>query len=931
MTEKKDTANKITSDISGARLYIVGIGMGDPRNLTAEAKEAIGSAQLLIGAPRVLAPYRETKRCIEAYKAEEIVRILEQERTREDGAAAAAVLVSGDSGFYSGARKLMEILKEKGHAVTVLPGISSLSYFCARIGMPWEDVKIVSLHGTKENLWQAVLTHEKVFAVTGGGVKEALSELAEKGMGTSVHGYVGERLSYADERIRQGSVQELSAYDYDGLTVLYLVNPHPAGSSLTGLPDTAFVRDAQRQTPMTKAEVRAVVMSKLRIRERDIVYDIGAGTGSVSVETALAASKGTVYAVECDERAIELCKLNKEAFCLHNMEIVEGTAPDALRDLPVPDAAFIGGSKGQLGGIIDSLVRKNPSVRLVIDTVTLENAQRAVDLLENGPFTDVEAVQIQVSRIRKAGQVHMAAAQNPITIVSARGAGAAKTAAKGILIAGAGSGSGKTTIVCGLLKILKDRGYDPCAFKCGPDYIDPSFHQKITGVPCYNLDPFFTDEQTLRQLYERHSAGRGAGVIEGVMGYYDGIGFTGEASTYSVAKALGVPVVLILDCKGMGSSVMAVLEGFLRHRGPSYITGVIFNRLAPQLYEQAAEACRALHVAPLGYLPDLGRPVLESRHLGLVMADEVQGLEEVVGRIADAAARTVDVEGLLRMAGAEKRGCGDADAAARTVDAEGLLRMEGTEQIGCSDADAEKRKGGWAGIDSVYINQSEEPVCCRIAVAQDEAFCFQYEDNLNFLAERGAQIIPFSPLHDKTLPECDALYLSGGYPELYGAGLEENVSMRKAVKDKIEGGMPCIAECGGFLYLHERLEADRENGFYKMTGVIKSDAVNKRRKGRFGYIEAALTKDCLLGQKGDTFRAHEFHYWESLAACADLNVYKPGNGSSWQEGLCTDTLYAGFAHLYFYGSPKIGESFLKAAAEYASVQRNSGGPVSVIK
>lgn len=890
--------------------------MGNPRNLTVEAKEAIEAAELLVGASRMIAPYQDRKRCVETYRTEEIVRLVEKERDKTDGAASIAVLMSGDSGFYSGTRHLiaaLDALKQETagsietaeYALTVLPGVSSLSYFCARIGKAWEDVKIVNLHGADENLWRAVMTHEKVFAVTGGNVKEQLQILAGRGMGDSVCGYVGENLSYEKERIMQGTAAQLAEHEYDKLAVLYLENPQAAGINLTGLPDESFVRG---ETPMTKAEVRSVVMSRLRIRDRDIVYDIGAGTGSVSVEMALAASKGKVYAVESDRDAVELCKRNAEKFGLHNIEIVEGTAPNILKELPVPDAAFVGGTKGRLPEIIAVLTEKNPAIRLVVNTVTVENTQSALKLLDTDAFIDMEAVQLQVNRIKKAGSGHMVTAQNPITILSARGSGAEraddtigqnnvqhtedskKVQSSGILIAGTGSGSGKTTLVSGLLHIMKMRGLNPCSFKCGPDYIDPSFHKKVTGEPCCNLDPFFTDEAALRRLYERHKSGHGISVIEGVMGYYDGLGFTDEASTYSVAKALQVPVVLLADCKGMGNSVMATVEGFLRHGGENLIKGVIFNRIAPTLYEKAAQAARALGVIPLGYLPDTKELSLESRHLGLVMADEVTDFEAVIGRIGDAVGQTADVDGILKLAGVEKR---EGGFPSNVIGRETEMSRETENDGECT---------------------------CRIAVAQDEAFCFLYEDNLHFLREHGAQIVPFSPLHDSALPVCDALYLSGGYPELYAEKLAENSSMRRDVKDKIESGMPCIAECGGFLYLHDKIESAEHGEFYKMTGVIKADAIYKRRKGRFGYIEVTPERDCLLGRKGDTFRAHEFHYWESTGESVDLTVLKPGSGASWREGVCTDTLYAGFPHLYFYGSPKVGESFIKAACEYSHRQ-----------
>lgn len=497
----------------------------------------------------------------------------------------------------------------------------------------------------------------------------------------------------------------------------------------------------------------------------------------------------------------------------------------------------------------------------------------------------------------------------------------------GILIAATGSGSGKTMFTCGLLRLLVQKGFNPCAFKCGPDYIDPSFHRRVLGVPSYNLDPFFTEEKVLRQLYETHGKAHGISVIEGVMGYYDGLGFTDEASTYSVAKALDIPVLLLVDCKGMGHSVMATVEGFVKHRRPSQIKGVLFNRMAPALYEKAAEAVRTLGVIPLGYLPESRELRLESRHLGLVMADEVQDFTEKIDDIARLIAKTVDIEGIVRLA---KGGMPAQPGQVPSC----FKEMESTHS-------------------AEYMSSTEcvnETSLC-IAVAQDEAFCFLYEDNLNFLREKGAKIIFFSPLHDSSVPAgCDALYLSGGYPELYAAQLEQNLSMKKDIREKITSGMPCIAECGGFLYLHEQLEASEKNVsqvsqeragdavgrieaekpeqvtkppikedkrcFYEMAGIIPAQAVNRRRKGHFGYIEVTLMQNCLLGKKGDSFRAHEFHYWESSMEQADLHVLKPGNGSTWTEGLCTNTLYAGFPHLYFYGSPEVGENFWAAAGRY---------------
>lgn len=425
-------------------IYIIGIGMGDTGSVTVEAEDAIDAAELLIGSKRILAPYMAGKRCFAAQRTEEILpwclhpelRTVQEYGTGAQAIEKIAVLMSGDSGFYSGAKALLAALAAEWgedavrRRIKVLPGISSLSYFSARIGKSWEDAEIVNLHGAQENLYQAVLTHEKVFAVTGGNAQQQLKLLAEHGLG-EVYGYVGENLSYAaglrqgdaetpQERLSEGTVRELAQKAYEPLTVLYLENPAAVSANLWGLPDESFARG---DVPMTKAEVRAVVMSKLRIKDRDVVYDIGAGTGSVSVEMALAARLGKLYAVESNPTAVELCKLNRDQFCLHNMEIIEGMAPEVLQDLPAPDVVFIGGSKGRLSEIVEQVYHKNPAVRLVINTVTVENTAKALALLESERFTGLEVVQLQVNKAKKAGAGHMMMAYNPVTILSARGKG----------------------------------------------------------------------------------------------------------------------------------------------------------------------------------------------------------------------------------------------------------------------------------------------------------------------------------------------------------------------------------------------------------------------------------------------------------------------------------------------------------------------------
>ena len=459
-----------------------------------------------------------------------------------------------------------------------------------------------------------------------------------------------------------------------------------------------------------------------------------------------------------------------------------------------------------------------------------------------------------------------------------------------VLIAGTGSGSGKTTVTSGLLQCLVNRGLDAAAFKCGPDYIDPMFYERITGARAGNLDPFFSDEKTLRWIISRAEERSDISVIEGVMGYYDGIGFTSEASTFSVARAVSAPVVLVINCRGMGASVGAVLKGFLDwpEITDSCIKGVIFNNMSEKLYRQAAEMAESMGVRPLGYLPRRAALTLESRHLGLVTAGEVADIKEKMKLIASEMEKTVDIEGIIDLA---------AEAPA--------LR---------SDAPEWKKKFERQIAEDTVIMARGDARRVRIALASDDAFCFTYKENTALLQEAGCEIVPFSPLSDTGLPDdIDGVILSGGYPELHAAELAANEPMLEAVRQSRADGIPMIAECGGFMYLHEVLEG-ADGKLYRMAGVIPGRCFRTERLGRFGYITLKALEGGLLCPEGSELKAHEFHYWDSEHCGESFLAVKPDGSRSWKCGIMTDDMYAGFPHLFYYDSPKAAMRFVHACA-----------------
>ena len=443
-----------------------------------------------------------------------------------------------------------------------------------------------------------------------------------------------------------------------------------------------------------------------------------------------------------------------------------------------------------------------------------------------------------------------------------------------LLFAAPASGSGKTTLVCGLLRALKNRGQAVRSFKCGPDFIDPLFHETVVGVPSGTLDLFFGAEEQLRGLFCRHAARAEISLIEGVMGYYDGLGAAADrASSYEVAKALDAPVVLVVDGRGQSLSALATLEGFLRFRSDSRIRGVIFNRMSEGVYAALKPQVKELGIRPLGYVPRAPELMIESRHLGLVTPGEIEDLGQKLDALAALLERTVDMDGLLQLA---------AEAPALTAPpATPVPPMPST----------------------------------RIAVARDEAFCFLYQDNLDLLQDYGAELLFFSPLHDAALPAgAQGLILPGGYPELYAQALSANESMRRSIRAAIQGGLPCLAECGGFLYLHRALE-DMAGHAWPMVGVLDAGAYRTPRLGRFGYITLSAKADTAFLPAGESVRGHEFHYFESESCGDALRAQKPAGSRGWDCCHSRGPLLMGFPHLYYPSNPHFIERFLRACAD----------------
>lgn len=463
------------------------------------------------------------------------------------------------------------------------------------------------------------------------------------------------------------------------------------------------------------------------------------------------------------------------------------------------------------------------------------------------------------------------------------------------MIAAPKSGSGKTMITCALLQLLKDSGKNVLSYKCGPDYIDPMFHKKVLGVPSKNLDTFFTDEKTTVQLFLDERADGDFAVLEGVMGLYDGLGGIYEqGSSYHLAKVTQTPIILVVDAKGMGKSVLALIAGFLQYDTQHLIKGVLLNRMSKGYYDIIKTLIeKELSVKVVGYFPEQKDIGLSSRHLGLVMPDELSDIKKQLNEIADRLKKTIDMDLFMDIA-------------------------EAADEIGDSESADKDKRQTLKNAETMRLQDQNNTV--NIAVAMDEAFCFYYEDNLKLLEKCGAKLQYFSPLHDIELPDnCDALLLGGGYPELYAKELSENISMRKSIKTAFEAGLPTVAECGGFMYLHTYIH--NQNCVFDMAGALDGECHFKGKLVRFGYIELAEKHSNFL-PPNEKIKAHEFHYYDSTDNGADCIATKPATGRSYDCVISHDNYWLGFPHLYYPSNPHFAESLVRKAYEY---RRNKNG------
>ena len=428
-------------------------------------------------------------------------------------------------------------------------------------------------------------------------------------------------------------------------------------------------------------------------------------------------------------------------------------------------------------------------------------------------------------------------------------------------------------MTCALLMALKRRGCAPCAFKSGPDYIDPMFHRAVLGVESRNLDLFFSAPETVRTLYAKGAAGHGAAVCEGAMGFYDGLGGVSDrASAWHLADTLDLPVLLVVEPKGQSLTLAAELKGLNSFRTPSHIAGILLNNCTARMHALLAPMLEKETGLPvLGFLPKLPEAVIGSRHLGLYTAAEVENLQQKLALLADAAEEHIDWPRLLALCKKEPP--------------------------------------------TLPVQPETPPARVRIAVAQDEAFCFTYAETLEAFRDAGAEVVFFSPLRDTALPEnIGGLYLPGGYPELHARELSENTSLLREIKQKIESGLPTAAECGGFLYLGQSL-TDAEGQSWPMAGVLPGEAKDAGRLVRFGYAALSADSDSMLFRAGESFPIHEFHHWDSTANGAALAAKKPVGGAAWRCGFVNEHFYAGFPHLYWAGTP-LPQRFAAAAENY---------------
>ena len=466
----------------------------------------------------------------------------------------------------------------------------------------------------------------------------------------------------------------------------------------------------------------------------------------------------------------------------------------------------------------------------------------------------------------------------------------------GFLVGATSSGSGKTLITCALLRILEKKGYKPASFKCGPDYIDPMFHKKVLGIPARNLDIFLAGEDGIKSELSKGALGRDICVAEGVMGLFDGSGASSyKGSSYEISEITGLPIILVVNCKGMSHSVIPLVKGFcdydMEGRIEGRIKGIILNNLSPMIADTIIEAVEnAVKTKVLGYLPPIKDLSIGSRHLGLIMPSEIPEVLDEIDRVSEKLEEHLDITKLIEIAG--------------YWEAEGLRNQNGHIITSTNYQYTDNN----ALTDSGKENMPSEKI--RIGIAMDEAFSFYYEANLDLLKEKGAEIVPFSPIHDKQIPDVSRLIIGGGYPELYAADLAQNTSMMRSIRAAANAGMPILAECGGFLYLLESL-TDMDGKEHKMTGIFSGKSHYTGKLSHFGYVNVIASEKNPYLCDNEIVRAHEFHYYDTSDNGCVCKISKPGKNRFWQGYRQKGNVFAGFAHLYYPSCEAFIDRFLQ--------------------
>ncbi|MCG8570969.1 MAG: cobyrinate a,c-diamide synthase [Spirochaetes bacterium] len=443
---------------------------------------------------------------------------------------------------------------------------------------------------------------------------------------------------------------------------------------------------------------------------------------------------------------------------------------------------------------------------------------------------------------------------------------------KGIIIAAPHSGSGKTLFSIGLMKTLTNQGYEVVPFKVGPDYIDPMFHHIAINQKSSNLDSYMLDDQTIKQLFSKKMKKNSMAVIEGVMGFYDGYAYSVKASTYDIARILQIPTILIINAQGASVSLLAQIAGFLNYQKGNQIKGIILNQIKNLHHYEAMKSKieEELSVECLGYLPPMANVNFYSRHLGLIQPAEIPQIQSMINKIAKTIEDTVNIDRLVAL----------SDIKTAKVD---------------NDSPVNKKQ-------------------LRIGIAFDQAFSFYYQENLDFLQDNNFELVFFSPLSDPELPkQLDALYLGGGYPEVFAEPLQQNHSLKKEIRTKLEKGFPCFAECGGLIYLAKNVITDQK---YQMVGFFDFEIELTDKLQHFGYEEVELA--------GATTFAHEFHYTRIKESSLANTNYEfkysvKKRNKSWQEGYSRKNVIAGYPHIHFLSnqqfSLKIIELFKKGKSQ----------------